>query len=640
MALLLGLLSALAWPLVMRVALPVALFTLGLGSFLLFGAAVLGALLRHPGRVRRRPRRRRWSSASRSPRCRGWSAACSRSTATSCSSAGPAGGPAGRTTPTTGPPGVLFLQIDALAYDTARRAVRDGSMPNLAAWLRAGSHTMTSWHTDWSSQTGAAVSGILHGSNHDILGFRWYEKDRDHITRVSHPVDAAEVERRHSDGRGLLAGDGASRGNLFTGDAAHISLTMSSLAHVVPARVAAAAAHPGPRRLGLLRLLRQPGERACARSASRSSTSSASWPRRPASAATTSAPGCRAAASTRSRGPGVTVISRDVVVYALLEDMLAGRAGRLRRLPRLRRGRPPRRARAGRQPRGAAQHRPAARPAAPGQRAGAAPRTTSSSSPTTARPRAEAFTDRFGESIEELVGRLCGVAAAVAAAAPDRPQGQPPDDGGLAGDRRARRERRADRAAAARAGRARPGRPATTTRWRPASRARCRGWRPAWSASSPATPRWCRSPTCPAGCRSRRSSGTGPTCCPGWSTTTASASCWCTPRSSGRSCSAATGLHRLGVRRRHRRGPAAALRRARRGAGRPRLVVPALRGRRHQQPLRPRHRRGVGVRAARRLARRAGRPAAVRLPGLPARVAAARARSSAPSTCTGCCAAG
>ena len=35
-----------------------------------------------------------------------------------------------------GPPGVLFLQIDGLGHDTARRAVRDGSMPTLAAWLR------------------------------------------------------------------------------------------------------------------------------------------------------------------------------------------------------------------------------------------------------------------------------------------------------------------------------------------------------------------------------------------------------------------------------------------------------------------------------------------------------------------------
>src|SRR5205823_3610058 len=54
------------------------------------------------------------------------------------------------------------------------------------------------------------------------------------VVAVSHPTFAAEVERRHSDGRGLLAVDGASRGNLFSGDAPHLSLTMSSLAHVVP----------------------------------------------------------------------------------------------------------------------------------------------------------------------------------------------------------------------------------------------------------------------------------------------------------------------------------------------------------------------------------------------------------------------
>ena len=132
------------------------------------------------------------------------------------------------------PPGVLFLQIDALGHDVARRAVRDGSMPTVASWLRDGTHVMTSWHTDWSSQTGAEVLGILHGSNHDVLGFRYYDKDRDHVVAVSHPVDAADVERKHSDGRGLLAVGGASRGNLFSGDAPHLSLTMSSLAHIVP----------------------------------------------------------------------------------------------------------------------------------------------------------------------------------------------------------------------------------------------------------------------------------------------------------------------------------------------------------------------------------------------------------------------
>ena len=41
-ALLFGVLSAVVWPLVLRVALPAALFTLGLGSYLLLGAMVLG----------------------------------------------------------------------------------------------------------------------------------------------------------------------------------------------------------------------------------------------------------------------------------------------------------------------------------------------------------------------------------------------------------------------------------------------------------------------------------------------------------------------------------------------------------------------------------------------------------------------
>jgi hypothetical protein len=223
----------------------------------------------------------------------------------------------------TAPPGVLFLQIDGLGYDVARRAVRDGSMPTLAAWLRAGSHVLTGWHTDWSSQTGASVLGILHGSNHDVIGFRWYDKARDHVVRVSSPEDAAAQERRHSDGRGLLAPDGAGRGNLFTGDASHVSLTMSSLAHVVPTRSRvrrrrdrvgagyyAYFANPVNtlRTLGvsLVDIYRELVAAARQRRADV----------RPRIARGGLYPLAR---------PGTTVIARDIVTSALLEDMLAGR---------------------------------------------------------------------------------------------------------------------------------------------------------------------------------------------------------------------------------------------------------------------------------------------------------------------------
>ena len=45
----------------------------------------------------------------------------------------------------------------------------------------------------------------------------------------SNPDDCAEIERRHSTGDGLLANGGASRGNLLSGDADHVLLTVSRI---------------------------------------------------------------------------------------------------------------------------------------------------------------------------------------------------------------------------------------------------------------------------------------------------------------------------------------------------------------------------------------------------------------------------
>ena len=125
-------------------------------------------------------------------------------------------------------PGIVFLEIDGLAHDVLRRALRDGSAPNLAAWLRSGTHELHRWETDWSSQTGACQAGLLHGDNDDMPAFRWWEKDRNAAIVTNHPRDAEELERRHSDGRGLLHADGASRANILSGDAPHSMLTMST----------------------------------------------------------------------------------------------------------------------------------------------------------------------------------------------------------------------------------------------------------------------------------------------------------------------------------------------------------------------------------------------------------------------------
>jgi uncharacterized membrane protein YvlD (DUF360 family) len=323
-ALLLGLLAAVVWPLVMRIAYPLAFFTFGLFGFLLLGAGTLAVFKTVPGVelvgfrtavivtvamagvgalisavlaidedeifFRRANRRRRRHGAA------------------------PGDGEL--------PPGVVFLQIDGLGHDTARRAIRDGDMPTLAAWLAEDTHALTRWHTDWSSQTGASVCGILHGSNHDILGFRWYEKDRDHVMACAHPTDAAEIERRHSDGRGLLSGDGASRGNLFSGDADHVSLTMSSIPVLVPKNLLRR--HRDRLGAGYYAYFANPIN------ALRTFVVALADVFREINAAVRQR---RAGVLPRiPRGgwyplarPGTTVIARDVVVSAVLGDMLAGR---------------------------------------------------------------------------------------------------------------------------------------------------------------------------------------------------------------------------------------------------------------------------------------------------------------------------
>ena len=126
-------------------------------------------------------------------------------------------------------PGILFLEIDGLAATVLRRAMRDGNAPVLASWLERGTHRMTEWETDLSSQTGASQAGILLGRNDDIPAFRWVEKPTGRLMTCSAPADCAEIERRLARGHGLLVDGGASRGNLLSGEADEVILTVSRM---------------------------------------------------------------------------------------------------------------------------------------------------------------------------------------------------------------------------------------------------------------------------------------------------------------------------------------------------------------------------------------------------------------------------
>ena len=235
-------------------------------------------------------------------------------------------------------PGVIFLEIDGLAHDILRRALRDGNAPFLARWVHDDGYHLHGWETDWSSQTGACQAGLLHGDNHDMPAFRWWEKDADPPRAIvtNHPKDAAEIERRHSDGKGLLHEDGASRANILSGDAAHSMLTMSTvLDRSRPGRLGqdyfAYFASP----YGCARtLLRTIGEFAIERFSAIQQVQRDVQPRVHRG---------WSYAAVRAFG---TVIQLDLQVAAVTADILAGRPVGLHDVPGLRRGRAPQRPRA------------------------------------------------------------------------------------------------------------------------------------------------------------------------------------------------------------------------------------------------------------------------------------------------------
>lgn len=124
--------------------------------------------------------------------------------------------------------GFLFLEIDGLSYRIIKEALDNGDMPTLKSWIDKGSHRLISWETDLSSQTSSSQAGILHGNNNNIPAFRWVEKDHENrIISSNGRTDSKLIEKRISNGKGLLSLNGASRSNLFSGDAKDHLLTFS-----------------------------------------------------------------------------------------------------------------------------------------------------------------------------------------------------------------------------------------------------------------------------------------------------------------------------------------------------------------------------------------------------------------------------
>ena len=147
-------------------------------------------------------------------------------------------------------PGVVFVQADGVPFPVLDWGVRAGTLPTLARWIRSGSHHMAEWRPKLPATTPASQMGILHGTIEGIPAFRWVDRAEGRVYVANKPADAAAIEAKHSDGRGLLVDDGVSVSNLFTGDAPTAYATMSAVHRTQETRQA---------RLTLSRFLAQPG---------------------------------------------------------------------------------------------------------------------------------------------------------------------------------------------------------------------------------------------------------------------------------------------------------------------------------------------------------------------------------------------
>ncbi|WP_445397397.1 phage holin family protein [Streptomyces sp. LE64] len=329
-----GLLSALVWPLLVRALLLVPALVLGLLVFFLNGSLLLLAMRLNPaGRGEVAPETAVVVAAVMSAvaSATGAALAVRDDDAYRRRLSRLAARRRARTDRCPGTPGTVFIQLDGVGHDVLVHAVDHGLMPTVAAWLGVpdpadgpgaptgtATHGLVPWRTDWSSQTGASQLGILHGSNHDVPAFRWYEKDTREVVVCNRPTSAAELQRRavaRTGGPGLLALDGASRGNLFSGGADQLALVLS---------VSARRGRENRSRAGYFAYFSDPAN------AVRTALSFVAEVSREITQSTRSR--LRHDRPRVSRGglyPLVrafaTVVERDVVVAAVLGDMLAGR---------------------------------------------------------------------------------------------------------------------------------------------------------------------------------------------------------------------------------------------------------------------------------------------------------------------------
>jgi uncharacterized membrane protein YvlD (DUF360 family) len=125
--------------------------------------------------------------------------------------------------------GVVFVQLDGVSFPVMQWALTSGTMPTVRRWVDTGAQVVHEWTVQLPCTTPASQQAILMGTAAGVPAFRWYDRELGRVLVANRPADAAIIELRASTGRGLLADDGVSISNIFTGDAPKAAMTMSRL---------------------------------------------------------------------------------------------------------------------------------------------------------------------------------------------------------------------------------------------------------------------------------------------------------------------------------------------------------------------------------------------------------------------------
>ncbi len=126
--------------------------------------------------------------------------------------------------------GFIGIQIDGLGYYVLKSALTRRYLPFVRKLVKRRGWRLQRMRVGLPATTPASQLALFYGDNHDVPGFRWFEKDTRAVQITKSSAVCAEVEKRiRARGPAGVLRHGSSYCNMFSGDAERSTLTLSTL---------------------------------------------------------------------------------------------------------------------------------------------------------------------------------------------------------------------------------------------------------------------------------------------------------------------------------------------------------------------------------------------------------------------------